>query len=316
MLLMNGDGPHDLYVCESDSPSTVGIQEVLKNQQGAVRSRPISEDTDCAFFDADGDGDQDLYVTSGGNEFPLSSSALRDRLYINDGRGIFSRSKQMLPSARYESSSCVRPADYDSDGDVDLFVGIRLQPFGYGLPVSGYLLENDGNSNFTNVSGTRAPGLNKIGMITDMAWGDTDNDGDADMVIVGDWMPVTILVNDRGNFTDESHRFGLSGTEGWWHRIIAKDLNGDGKVDFVLGNHGLNSRFRAFANQPVTMYVNDFDLNGSIEQIICTYNGNKSYPVVMKDDLVKQIPSLEAKYKKYDDYKDQTMTDIFPADVL
>jgi len=136
------------------------------------------------------------------------------------------------------------------------------------------------------------------------------------MVIVGDWMPVKIFVNERGVFKDESERFGLLNTEGWWNAVIARDLNGDGNVDFVVGNHGLNSFFKASDQKPLTMYVNDFDLNGSIEQIICGYKGNRSYPAVMKDDLVRQIPSLKNKYKTYNDYKDQTIDNIFPAEVL
>jgi len=210
----------------------------------------------------------------------------------------------------------VRPADFNKDGKIDLFVGIRLRPFEYGLPANGYLLQNDGHGNFSDVTAKIAPGLTGIGMITDMAWADVDNDGDLDMVIVGDWMPVKIFINENGIFKDESERFGLSGTEGWWHSIIAKDLNGDGKVDFILGNQGLNSFFKASASKPVSMYVNDFDLNGSIEQIICAYNGDKSYPVAMKDDLVNQIPSLSEKYKKFDDYKDATIENMFPADVV
>lgn len=318
---VNGDGLDDVYICGAkDYPGALFVQDGQAHFKitnvTLFEADKISEDTDCAFFDADGDGDLDLYVTSGGNEFPQSSSALLDRMYINDGRGRFSKSRQMLPVARYESSSCVQPADFDNDGDMDLFVGIRLFPFLYGVPVNGYLLENDGHGNFSNVSGKRAPGLMEVGMITDMTWADVDNDGDPDMVIVGDWMPVKIFINDFGIFTDESERFGLSNTEGWWNVIIAKDLNGDGNVDFVLGNHGLNSRFKASAKQPVTMYVNDFDLNGSIEQIICAYNGDKSYPVVMKGDLIKQIPTLEKKYIKFEDYKEQTIEDIFPDEVL
>jgi enediyne biosynthesis protein E4 len=318
---VNRDGREDLYICGAkDSPGTLLVQDGQGNfsrtNLALFEADKLSEDTDCAFFDADGDGDQDLYVTSGGNEFPLSSSALRDRLYINNGKGEFTKSKQMLPVARYESSSCVQPADFDNDGDIDLFVGIRLRPFAYGLPVNGYLLENNGKGDFTNVSDKKAPALKNIGMITDMVWADVENDGDLDMVIVGDWMAVRILVNDKGNFTDKSEQFGLSGTEGWWHVIVAKDLNGDGFMDFILGNHGLNSFFKALTDQPVRMYVNDFDLNGSVEQILCTYNHGVSYPLVMKDDLVKQIPPLGIKYKKFDDYKNQTMTDIFPADVL
>jgi hypothetical protein len=210
----------------------------------------------------------------------------------------------------------VQPEDFDRDGDIDLFVGTRLRPFEYGLPANGYLLENDGKGNFRDITGVKAPELTGIGMITDMSWADVDNDGDPDMIIVGDWMSVKIFINEGGVFKDESTRFGLLNTEGWWHSVVSKDLNNDGRVDFVLGNQGLNSRFKASDKKPVTMYVNDFDLNGSIEQIICVYNGDTLYPLVMKDDLVKQIPSLGSKYKKYDDYKDQTMEDIFPPEVL
>lgn len=318
---VNSDGLDDVYICGAkDYPGALFVQDrqahFKKTNMTLFETDRISEDTDCTFFDADADGDLDLYVTSGGNEFPLSSSALRDRMYINDGKGRFSKSQQRLPVARYESSSCVQAADFDNDGDMDLFVGIRLHPFLYGVPVNAYLLENDGQGNFSNVSRKRAPKLMEIGMITDMTWADVDNDGDSDMVIVGDWMPVKIFINDHGIFTDESESFGLSNTEGWWNVVTAKDLNGDGNVDFVLGNHGLNSYFKASVKQPVTMYVNDFDLNGSVEQIICAYNENISYPVVMKSDLVKQIPTLEKKYIKFEDYKEQTIEDIFPNEVL
>ena len=316
---VNGDGSDDIYICGAkDSPGALFVQDgqghFNKTNEPLFEADKICEDTDCAFFDADGDGDLDLYVASGGNEFPESSSALSDRLYINNGKGHFTKSGQILPAGKYESTSCVQPADFDNDGDIELFVGTRLRPFGYGLPVNGYLLDNDGHGNFVNVTGKIAPGLTEIGMITDMTWADVDNDKDLDIVIVGDWMPVKIFINDNGTFKDES--FGLSNTEGWWHTIIAKDLNGDGNMDFVLGNLGLNSRFKASTKQPLTMYVNDFDLNGSIEQIICAYNGDKSYPVAMKDDLVKQIPSLETKYMKFDDYKEATIEDIFSPEVL
>jgi hypothetical protein len=318
---VNGDGMEDLFLCGAKETSgNLYVQgkngSFRKTNEKLFEADRISEDTDCVFFDADKDGDNDLYVASGGNEFPSSSSALIDRLYLNDGTGRFSKSPQMLPAADYISTSCVQPEDFDNDGDLDLFAGARLRPFAYGLPVNGYLLENDGKGNFSDVTGKRAPELTGIGMITDMTWADVDNDGDPDMIIVGDWMPVKIFINDGGFFKDESSRLGLLNTEGWWHSVISKDLNNDGKIDFVLGNHGLNSRFKASDKQPVTMYVNDFDLNGSIEQIICTHTANKTYPLVMRDDLLKQIPSLESKYKKYDDYKDQTMEDIFPPEVL
>jgi len=318
---VNGDGLDDIYICGAkDSPGSLFTQDkhgqFKKTNETLFEEDKISEDTDCTFFDADGDSDLDLYVTSGGNEFPVSSSALLDRLYFNNGHGKFSKSQQMLPVPKYESSSCVQPADFDNDGDIDLFVGIRLHPFLYGIPVNGYLLENDGAGTFSNVSATRAPDLKDIGMITDMTWVDIDNDADLDMVIVGDWMPVKLFINDQGNFTDKSEQFGLSDTEGWWNVVVAKDLNADGNLDLVLGNHGLNSRFKASVNKPVTMYVNDFDLNGKVEQIICAFNGENSYPVVLKDDIIKQIPKLETKYNRYSDYKEQTIEDIFSEEVL
>lgn len=318
---VNNDMLDDIFICGAkDSPGALFVQDrkgsFTRTNSAVFEADMISEDTDCVFFDADNDNDLDLYVASGGNEFPSSSSALSDRLYINNGKGVFVKSAQVLPAGKYESTSCVQPADFDSDGDIDLFVGIRLIPFSYGLPVNGYLLENDGHGNFRNITDKAARGLLKTGMITDMAWADVDNDTDLDMVIVGDWMPVKIFINEGNTYIDKSEQYKLSNTEGWWNTIIAKDLNGDGKIDFVLGNHGLNSRFKASGSKPMTMYVNDFDLNGSIEQITCAYNGEKSYPLVMKDDLIKQIPSLSMKYKKYDDYKDQTIEDIFSPDIL
>ncbi len=318
---VNNDRLEDIYICGAkDSPGILLFQNkkggFYKTNESLFEMDKVSEDTECLFFDADNDGDHDLYVASGGNEFSSSSSALSDRLYLNDRKGNFKKSEQILPAGKYESTSCVKAADYDGDGDFDLFVGIRLQPFSFGLPVNGYLLENDGKGNFTNVSDKKAPALKSLGMITDMEWADIDKDNDLDMIIVGEWMPVKIFINNRGFFTDESVKFGIADTDGWWHSIRACDLNGDGYMDFVAGNHGLNTLFKASVSKPVTMYVNDFDLNGNVEQIICAYNGNVSYPVIMKDELVKQIPSLEKKYPKFNDYKNQTINDIFTTDVI
>lgn len=318
---INGDGRQDIFVTGAkDSSGELYVQDkqgnYTKTNSRLFDESKISEDTDCDFFDADNDGDQDLYVATGGNEFPSSSSALEDRLYFNDGRGNFSLSVQSLPSGIYESTSCVEPADFDGDGDIDLFTGTRLVPFSYGLPADGCLLENDGKGNFSDVTGSRAPGLSRIGMITDMKWADIDNDADQDIVLAGDWMPVKVFINDDGRFTDESMKYGLQNTEGWWHSIVAKDLNSDGYTDLILGNNGLNSRIRGTREKPAVMYVNDFDLNGSIEQVICSFNGDTSYPLAMKDDLVKQIPTLKLKYRKYSDYKDETVETIFSGAVL
>lgn len=318
---INGDKRDDFYICGAKgSPGSLFVQGpggcFRKSQEKLFEKDRIAEEIDCVFFDADGDGDSDLYVACGGNEFPSSSSALIDRLYFNDGKGNFQKSEQMLPVSEYISSSCVKPCDFDSDGDLDLFVGGRLVPFAYGLPANGYLLENDGKGQFRDVTAKKAPGLTGAGMITDMCWADIDCDGDYDMAIVGDWMPVKLFVNEKSGFRDSTGPAGLENTSGWWHTIEAKDLNDDGFTDFIAGNHGLNSFLKASESKPVVMYVNDFDLNGSVEQLICAWFGDSLYPYVLRDDLLKQLPSLSSRYLRYSDYAGQTASGIFGDEVL
>ena len=209
-----------------------------------------------------------------------------------------------------------RPGDFDNDGVTELFVGIRLKPFEYGIPVNSYILENDGKGNFTNVTDQIAPELKNIGMIHDMLWEDVDKDGDKDMIVAGDWMPLKIFINDKGTFREKIDAFSPLKTNGWWNCLAAADLDGDGDVDFIAGNHGLNSRFKAAPEKPVSMYVSDFDLNGTVEQIICTYDGDKSYPLALKHDLTKEIPALEKKYPKYEMFKNQQIADIFTPEQL
>ncbi len=211
---INGDKRDDFYICGAKgSPGSLFVQgpggRFRKSQEKLFEEDRIAEEVDCVFFDADRDGDNDLYVACGGNEFPSSSSALVDRLYFNDGRGNFRKSGQMLPVSEYISSSCVKPCDFDSDGDMDLFVGSRLIPFAYGLPANGYLLENDGKGQFRDITEMKAPGLTGVGMITDMCWADIDGDEDYDMVIVGDWMQVKIFINEKNGFRDSTGPAGL-----------------------------------------------------------------------------------------------------------
>jgi len=318
---VNRDGLDDFYIGGAkDQAGALYVQNKEKKfKQTSLKEfekDKISEDLGSEFFDADGDGDLDLYVCSGGNEFSTGSTALLSRLYINDGKGNFERSSQFLPTAKFESTSCVKAADYDQDGDIDLFVGVRLEPFRYGVPMNGYLLNNDGKGNFENVTGRFAPGLMNLGMITDALWADIDGDKDLDLIVVGEWMPISVFVNEQGKFVNRTKENGLFNSNGWWNTIEKADVDHDGDMDFIAGNHGLNSRFRASVEKPVTMYVSDFDKNGSIEQIICTYSGEKSYPMVLRHDLIQQMPNLKKKYLKYESYKDQTITDIFTEEQL
>jgi hypothetical protein len=318
---VNGDGLEDIYICGAKGQSGVLMIQQKNGTFESVEKElfemdKISEEMDCALFDADNDGDLDLYVACGGNEFPESSSALSDRLYLNDGKGLFVKSDQILPAGKYESTSCVRPADFDKDGVMELFVGIRLKPFAYGLPENGYILENDGKGKFTDVTSQFAPELKNIGMIRDMLWEDVDGDGDQDMIIAGDWMPLKVFINEDGRFKEKKDAFGRLKTNGWWNCLAAGDFNGDGFIDFIAGNLGLNSRFKATPEKPVSMYVSDFDLNGTVEQIICAYDGDKSYPLALKHDLTRQIPELAKKYPTYESYKNQQITDIFTPEQL
>ncbi len=318
---VNNDGLEDFYIGgPKDQPGALFIQKpdgsFFRSNEKLFLENALSEDMGSTFFDADNDGDLDLYVCSGGVEFSTSSMALLDRLYLNDGKGNFKRSKQVLPTFSFESTSTVAAADYDGDGDIDLFVGVRVQPHLYGMPTNGYILNNDGKGNFTQVTKDVAPDLKAIGMITDAIWDDVDQDNDPDLILIGEYMPITIFINDGGKLSNKTSAWGLDKSNGWWNRIKKVDIDLDGDMDFVVGNHGLNSRFRATPDKPVCVYINDFDQNGTVEQILCTYNGDKSYPMVLRHDLIAQLPSLKKKYLKFENYKDQTIADVFTPEQL
>lgn len=317
---VNGDGLEDIYLAGAKD---MAGQLFIQNASGTFKTSnkilfekdKISEDTDCVFLDVEGDGDKDLYVTSGGNEFPSTSSALRDRLYINDGSGIFSKSHQFLPIARYENSSCVSAADFDQDGDIDLAVAIRAKPFLYGIPVNVYILANDGQGKFSNITEVVAPSLIEKGLITDLIWEDMNGDAYPELLVAGEWTPLSIMVNQQGKLI-ESSESNLNAKAGFWSCIITSDLDNDGDMDIIAGNHGLNSRFKASSKQAITMHVSDFDKNGTVEQIISVPNSEDIYPMVLRHDLVKQMPTLKKKYLKYENYKEQTIEDIFTPEQL
>ncbi len=312
----NGDRQHDLYLGGAKGQAgTLWLQTAEGRFESphmpALEQDSTSEDTDCLWFDSDGDGDEDLYVASGGSELPASSSALMDRLYDNDGTGLLSRRTSYQISGRhgFESTGAVAATDIDGDGDVDLFVGARLQPFAYGVPVDGHLLINDGSGTFREMTDERAPQLRELGMITDAAWGDMDSDGDADLVVVGEWMPLTVLFNENGILA--ARPTGVEASRGWWQSVHVTDLDRDGDLDVVAGNHGLNSRFRAGPDAPVQMWTADFDRNGRVEQIISVNKDGIAYPMALRHDLVEQIPSLLLKYPTYESFAGASIQDIF-----
>ena len=312
---VNGDGLDDIYLGGArDQPGQLMLQQpnghFVRSNPGLFEVDAISEDVGALFFDANGDGRPDLYVVSGGNEYGDAAPALQDRLYLNDGNGRFHKAIGYLP-AETSSGSRVVAADFDGDGHLDLFVGGRSVPGHYGRDPESLLLHNDGTGHFTNVTDKAAPALKRIGMVTDAAWVDITGDKRPELIIVGDFMPITVFRNMGGGKLEKMTVPGLEHSEGWWNRLIVGDFTGHGRVDFLLGNLGLNGRLRATATEPTIMYVKDFDSNGFDEQILTTISSGKRYPIVLRDDLIKAIPPLKARYRNYKDYATQTVTDIF-----
>ncbi len=279
--------------------------------QPVLMADSLAEDTASALFDIDGDRDDDLLVVGGGQEYNSNSKYLLPRLYINNGKGIFKKAQGRLPQIFVEAS-CVSHADFDNDGDQDAFIGGRVVAGKYGINPSSYLLVNDGKGNFSDRSADLLPlAKDSLGMITDAVWRDLNGDGLKDMVLTGEWMPITILIQQKnGKFENQTEQYGLKNTEGWWNSLAAADFDKDGDIDFVAGNLGLNSRLKASTDEPIELFVGDFDENGGYEQILTYYNKGIRYPFVSRDNLVKQIPSLKRKFLKYDDFKNVRLEDI------
>ena len=315
---VNGDSLEDLFIAGAKGQSgQVLIQQTNGEFSIALSDLvddAISEDTNALFFDADNDKDLDLYVVSGGNEFEQNAAELQDRLYLNNGKGKFTKLSNALPNMK-TSGAVVRANDVDNDGDLDLFVGGRLVPGKYPTAPKSYLLQNDGKGHFTDVTTSINEKLNHIGMITDALWSDFSGDGIEDLIIVGEFMAIRLFENKSGKLTEIKNST-LNNTKGWWNTIKSGDFDNDGDTDYIIGNFGLNSQLKASEAEPVQLYVKDFDKNGSLDPILTSYIQGESYPVFSRDDLIGQLSYLKGKYINYSDYADQKISDIFTAEEL
>lgn len=320
---VNNDGLEDI-VAGGGSPMYASI--FLQKQNGtftktnlvdSVSSFKYQDDGGICLFDADNDNDLDMYIASGGAENGPGYSAYADHLYINDGKGNF---KEDINAVRpnYTAKSCVKAADYDKDGDLDLFVGGRVMPGSYPKPVSSILLRNDtkdGKVKFTNITNEVAPALQNIGLVCDAVWSDADNDGNIDLIIAGEWMPLTILKNVNGKFSKADIK--LSEQTGWWNSIAAADIDNDGDMDYVVGNCGNNGFLKPSAQFPVRAYGKDFDNNGSFDALFTTYlpspmnGGLKEYPVAGRDDFIKEMTAMKEIFPNYASYAGAEMNTIF-----
>jgi hypothetical protein len=288
----------------------------IAKPQIAFEADKQSVDADAIFFDANGDSKPDLYVCSGGyHNFMPDDPILQDRLYLNDGKGNFTRSVGALPKM-LSSKSCVRVADINGDGYPDLFVGGRVIPGRYPETPQSYLLVNDGKGHFTDQTLQIAPQLQHIGMVTDATWIDMNLDKKPDLVLVGEWMPVTVLINAGGKLSDKSKEYFDKPYVGWWNKLLVEDINHDGHPDFIVGNLGLNSQCKASNPEPAEMYYKDFDSNGSIDPILCFYIQGKSYPYVTRDELLDQISMMRGRFPNYASYADATIDTIFTPEEM
>ncbi|MBN3583872.1 VCBS repeat-containing protein [Algoriphagus aestuarii] len=311
---LNGDGREDIFIGGASGQSGAVFLQTKEGRFNQVDQPLLEEDSSledvsAIFFDSNRDGFLDLLVGRGGNIQLPNDQGETTRIYLNGGNGIFDQ-KVNLPLEPNTQVSVVEAADFNGDGLVDLMIGGRNVAGKYGYSPKSYLLLNQGENHYENRTKEFAPDLELIGMVKDAVWQDLDLDGNRDLVVVGEWIPISIFMNRDGKLTNETNSFGLEKSKGWWNSIASEDLNGDGYPDLVLGNLGLNSRLKASKEHPVKMIVNDFDQNGTSEQIISYPVEGKYYTVASKDELVKQMPILKKKFIRYKDFAGKSVEEL------
>ncbi|MGC4036034.1 MAG: FG-GAP-like repeat-containing protein [Chitinophagaceae bacterium] len=314
---INKDGRDDIFMGNAKG-SASGI--FLQNEQNLFQpfNSPISkadngEVTAAEFFDANGDGYADLYIAHGGYEFEENDAAFQDKLYMNDSKGNFT--ERQLPPLLF-SKGCVKAADIDGDGDIDLFIGGRVIPGKYPLSPPSKTLLNDGKGNFTDATSSIAAMFDTLGMVTDAVWTDINHDKKPDLIVVGEWMPVKFFINENNKLKDESDKYIHFPSTGLWNRITVADIDHDGDQDFILGNVGSNTQFHVSDKEPLTLTYSDFDKNGSLYPVLCYYINGKSYPAFSRDDLAEQLPFINKKFLDYKSYSTATLNEIFTKEQL
>jgi hypothetical protein len=325
---VDGNGLEDIFI--GGAAQHKGVFLLQQRGEGFVEKDLLpgladskgAEDMGCLLLDIDGDNDLDLYIASGSCENKAGSLSYRDRLYLNNGRGGFTEAAGVLP-AIYTSKSCIKAADFDRDGDLDLFVGGRVEPGKYPLPVSSYLLRNDsqdGNVQFTDITAKAAPTLKDIGLVCDALWTDYDNDGWMDLLLAGEWMhPVFLHNNKQGKLSPANT--GVETETGWWSSLVAGDFDNDGDMDYLAGNTGQNTLYRASSKEPVSIYAADFDKNGSYDAIPALFlkdslGRRREYPAHTRDDLIKQMIMMRARFPRYHDFAIATMQELLKPEEL
>lgn len=326
---LNNDGLDDIVV---GGNSIQPAQVFLQQRDGTFKQRRLLEeekydhpylDGGILIFDANGDKFPDVLITSGGYKTPANDPAYQDRLYINDGKGHFTLAKDALPQC-FKSKLCVRAFDYNNDGKLDLFISGRVEPWRYPAPVDSYILRNDtkdGKVKFTDVTNKVAPDLKKIGLVCDAIFTDFDNDGKTDLILAGEWMPITFLKNMGGRFVNFTAKTGIGNKTGWWNSIIGGDFRHTGRTDYIVGNLGLNSLYQAHDEFPVYITAKDFDERDRFDAFPSLFLPGKDgikreYPANVRDDAFKQMISLRKKFTNYHSYADATMQDLLTADQM